>query len=354
MELSTTVSMYLGIAFVLIAVGASVLQAWLWSFPMVPDPGGPDPNGKSTAPKHWTLTHRVLGGLYILIYVVLMIEMVPRLWEYQFELPARTVIHACMGIVIGILLVTKIGVIRWWQHFGKSLPALGLGLVASTIILGTLSIPFALRAHDFGNATSPETLAHVKKELAAIEWKQQGVDVAALATVKTMDLGRTVLTKKCVVCHDIKTILQKPRSTTSWYKVVQNMTEKPMLGEPIFEYEIPAVTAYLVALNKDIAIAFRRKRRVKAKQDAVAANVVGTQGAAADGDVAKGKALWQEHCTGCHDTGDGDSELANHGGDDAEGWANVVSSMVSDQDVEVDAAQAQLIVHYLANTHPKE
>ena len=58
--MSTTITMWLGIAFVALAIGATILQAWLWSFPMVPDPGGPDPNGKSTAPRSWTMIHRTM------------------------------------------------------------------------------------------------------------------------------------------------------------------------------------------------------------------------------------------------------------------------------------------------------
>ena len=75
--------------------------------------------------------------------------MVPRLWEYQIELPARKVIHAEMGICIGVILITKLSIIRWFQHFGKSLPALGFLLLLCTLILATLSIPHALRAYNF-------------------------------------------------------------------------------------------------------------------------------------------------------------------------------------------------------------
>ena len=95
--MSTTGSMWLGIAVVALGVAATVLQAWLWRFPMVPDPGGPDPNGRSTAPRGWTHVHRAMGVAFVAIYVVMMVEMVPRLWEYQVELPARTVVHMVMG-----------------------------------------------------------------------------------------------------------------------------------------------------------------------------------------------------------------------------------------------------------------
>ena len=106
--MSTTLSMWLGITFLVVGIIATIVQVWLWSFPMEPDPGGPDPNGKSTAPRSWTNVHRLLGLLFVLIYIYMMWFMVPRLWEYQYELPARTVIHACMGISIGFLLILSL------------------------------------------------------------------------------------------------------------------------------------------------------------------------------------------------------------------------------------------------------
>ena len=149
-RMGSAMTMWLGIAFLLIGVVATILQAWLWSFPMAPDPGGPDPNGKSTAPPFWTSVHRILGLLFVIIYIIMMVKMVPRLWEYQVELPARTVMHVVMGITIGMLLIAKIAIIRWFQHFGKALPMLGYGVLVCTVILSFLSLPFAIQAHGFG------------------------------------------------------------------------------------------------------------------------------------------------------------------------------------------------------------
>jgi len=60
-------------------------------------PGGPRPaaSGKRA------LAHRVFGYVFLALYVLLMWEMVPRLWTYQIELPARTVMHMSLGIAIG-------------------------------------------------------------------------------------------------------------------------------------------------------------------------------------------------------------------------------------------------------------
>ncbi len=344
--------MWLGIAFVGLAVFATILQAWLWSFPMVPDPGGPDPNGRSTAPRFWTLMHRVAGGLYVLIYVVLMWEMVPRLWEYQVELPSRTVMHAVMGILIGVLLAAKISVIRWFQHFGKSLPALGLGLLACTLVLGTLSIPFAVRAHDFGALMSTDNLDRVRRVLHELPWGAKP-NIEELVQRDAMATGQRVLAGKCTDCHDIRTILQKPRSGESWYDVVVRMAKKPTLGDPITDAEVAAVTSYLVAINRDIQASSRMKR---AQETAQAESSAGVEKAAAAApsavpvDLAKGKELIQKKCTDCHDM----SEVEKHGGDTAEGWAKVIQRMVTDQGLELTDAESKLIIDTLAATYPKK
>lgn len=282
--MSTTVSMWLGIAFVALGIIATILQAWLWSFPMEPDPGGPDPNGKSTAPRFWTNMHRFTGVAFVLIYIVLMIEMVPRLWEYQIELPARTVIHAVMGICIGVILIAKLAIIRWFQHFGKSLPALGFLLILCTLILATLSIPHALRAFnfDFSEEQITQTKNALMKSAAWIEgsdlkekqekkrkdFPQHNID--DVMSKESLKRGQEVLNTKCTICHDLKTVMSKSRQPDSWYKVVRSMAAKPTTGDKITEEEIPQVAAYLVLLDeaaKQMAIEEARKRQAAKKKE---------------------------------------------------------------------------------------
>ncbi len=255
--MSTTLSMWLGISFLLLGIIATVLQGWLWRFPMMPDPGGPDPNGKSSAPRLWTNVHRLVGALFVLIYLVMMWQMVPRLWEYQVELPARTILHAVMGITIGFLLITKIAIIRWFQHFGKALPQIGALIMLCTLILSFLSVPYALRAQDFGSATTPEGLARVERLVADIDL---GSTPAELATAEVMSHGREVLTLKCVVCHDLRTILRRPYTPQGWRDVVWRMAEKPQIDRPMFEEDLAPVTAYLIAITPDIQQSVKMKR----------------------------------------------------------------------------------------------
>lgn len=261
--MSATISMWLGIAFLAIGVVATVLQAWLWRFPMMPDPGGPDPNGKSSAPRSWTHVHRALGAAFVVIYVIMMIQMTPRLWEYQVELPARSILHAVMGITIGFLLVLKIAIIRWFQHFGKALPKIGAAIMLCTIILSFLSVPYALRAQDFGSATTPAALERVKVLTAGLEL---GEAPETLATADAMHRGREVLTVKCVVCHDLRTILRRPYTPEGWRDVVWRMMEKPQIERAMKPEDLAPVTAYLIAITPDLQVSAKRKRESEVKR----------------------------------------------------------------------------------------
>jgi mono/diheme cytochrome c family protein len=354
--MGTSLSMWFGIAFLLIGIAATVLQAWLWSFPMAPDPGGPDPAGKSTAPPLGVLTHRCLGLAFVLIYIVMMWQMVPRLWEYQFELPARTVMHAVMGIVIGCLLITKISIIRWFQHFGKALPALGLGVMMCTVILATLSLPFAMRAHGMNvKVFEPENMERVARALRSSGI--QGMDpttVADLVSEEGLDAGRDVLMYKCAVCHDMRTVLMKPRSAASWYKLSDRMAEKPNLGPPLTEEDIPRVTAYLVAISPDLQRTLKQKRalkREKAERVAVVQRTMEKEKGALTKtpyDLNEARSLYEDHCSQCHELDD----ILEHGEDSLEGWAKIVKQMIIEEEAEITDVHATLIIRYLAATFP--
>ena len=132
-------SVTLGLLFLLTAFAAVFLMFHLWGYPF------DKATRTSAAPPSLMRLHRVLGWSYAIIYVVMMWEMVPRLWEYQVELPARTVVHICLGLTIGVVLLIKISILRWFRHLEEWMPYLGVSLLLCTVLLCGLSIPFGLR-----------------------------------------------------------------------------------------------------------------------------------------------------------------------------------------------------------------
>ena len=100
---------------------------------------------QSTAPKALVLCRCLAGLCYIILYLFMMYKMVPRLFIYQVEFPARTVAHLLLGVSIGFLLIVKLVVIRTCRHFSSMLPYIGICILWCTVLLVSLSVPFALK-----------------------------------------------------------------------------------------------------------------------------------------------------------------------------------------------------------------
>ena len=92
----------LGITFLLLSAAATFLMYRLWGYPFDHE------KRKSSAPPRMMLIHRIIGYAYAAVYIYLMTQMVPRLWTYEVELPARTVAHMLLGMTIGIIIVVKV------------------------------------------------------------------------------------------------------------------------------------------------------------------------------------------------------------------------------------------------------
>lgn len=241
-RLSHALSLTLGVVFVVLAVAAVILQAWLWN-PKYWDPVAK----KSNAPPTWMRVHRIVGYAYALIYFVMMWHMVPRLWGYAIELPARTVAHAIAAIIIGCVLSTKIAILRWFRHFEEAMPALGMVLLVSTVVLVALSLPFGIRAYA-GVDLDEDARARVDRVLSSIE-TETPIDAHTLSAPDSLAHGRAVLTTQCTQCHDLRTILAEPRTGPRWHTLVVRMAAKPTLGLTIGEADEWALTAYLISIT---------------------------------------------------------------------------------------------------------
>ncbi len=129
-----------GLVFIAIAASLTFLMFHIWKFPF------DHQKNKSNAPPVLIQAHRILGLIYVVIYIFIMWQMVPRLWAYQIELPVRTVIHLTLGILIGALLIIKLTIVRFFKHMEATLvPFLGVTVFICTFLLIALALPFSLR-----------------------------------------------------------------------------------------------------------------------------------------------------------------------------------------------------------------
>jgi mono/diheme cytochrome c family protein len=337
----------LGVMFLIVGFAAMFLMYHLWGYPF------DHTTNKSEAPRWAMYLHRTLGYVFALIYVVMMVKMVPRLWEYQVEFPARTTAHIILGFSIGFLLIVKITIMRFFRHFEEWMPYLGTSIMLGTILLLGLSLPLALQERSLaqsapgGDVMSADSRARVAKVLPTAGLPPDA-PLAELATEKGLSAGRTVLLDKCVRCHDVKTILAKPRPAAGWWDTVQRMGDKPALYSELTDEEQYQVTAYLIAITPDLQKG-AKKRRAQTVARAQSVTAAGQEVAAQDPDPAsvdlvKAKATFTEVCSGCHDLTDVDGKPPKA----ATECAPLVQRMIVDNDAKISGDQVKLITAYLA------
>ncbi len=347
--MNTVISALLGILFAVLGTATVFLMFHLWGYPF------DKVTRKSEAPKALMLLHRVIGFAFVALYLVMMAQMVPRLWSYQVEFPARTVAHICLGVTIGFLLMVKVSIIRFFRHLEEWMPFLGTGVLLCTYLLLALSVPFAfkeraLRAKALGgDVMSPASLARLARILPEAGLPT-GVPVATLATPDALREGRNVLLTKCVQCHDLKTILTKPRAPRDWVQTVERMAEKPVYGDGMADYERWVVSAYLIGISPELQQSARKARAQKeqAKENKVAA-VTAMEGVTdATFEPAVAKQVFERKCTQCHEVAD----TEKHPWKDADEVKVVVERMV-DNGLEATPEELDVCRKYVTVTYVK-
>jgi mono/diheme cytochrome c family protein len=251
----------LGLLFLGLGVLATLLMFQFWGYPY-------DKEKRKSACPQWKMNvHRAVGYSYAILYVVLMTEMVPRMWTYQIEFPARTVAHLMLGITIGVILLVKIVILRWFRHFEEWMPFLGVALLLCTFLLIGLSAPFVVKESALagGSAFTEENRSRLAGLLPRAGFPS-GTNVERLASVASLRGGREVLLSKCTYCHDLKTAILRPRTPSDWVRTVQRMAEKPVLGQMISDEEAQQVAAYLIAITPELQSSSVAKRRAEEKK----------------------------------------------------------------------------------------
>lgn len=341
----------LGIAFWAIGLANMLLMFKLWGYPFDHE------RLVSSAPKSLMRLHRLLGYVFLTIYVVLMLQMVPRLWAYQVELPARTVAHLVMGIAIGAVLFVKILVVRVFRHLeSTTAPLLGIVLFVCTTILIGLSAPLALREAYMsrqvtaGTALGDRGVERVRTLLPGAGLPAD-IPLQQAASPAGLSQGRGVLLRKCVQCHDLRTVLAKPRTPENWVETVKRMAERAVF-EPISEREQWYATAYLVAISPDLQSSLRLKRQQERAQ--VPARVVRMPTSQAKAgprppavfDLAKAKSVFESTCNGCHSLRNVDQAPPT-----SEAAARELVARMVDNGLNADQGALEQIVGYLSRTY---
>ena len=349
--MSTSMSAILGLIFLGLANASVFLMFKLWGYPFDKE------THKSEAPPALMLLHRLIGYAYAILYVFMMWHMVPRLWNYQVELPPRTVAHLMLGITIGVLILVKIAILRFFRHFEESMPYIGTCLLICTYLLIGLSVPFTFREAALRTQTaafSEEGMTRTRKLLENAGLPSEA-PLDQLASKRKLREGQHVLQRKCVVCHDLRTILAKPRTPTDWVRLVNRMAIKPMIGEPIHQEEEWTVSAYLIAITPDIQVSAREQRqermRVEEAKEAVQIATVAmeTETVAATYNEAEAKVLFEDKCSQCHPF----TDVEDYPPRSEEETTEVIARMI-DTGLYLEEEEIEIITRYINENYLEE
>ena len=296
----------IGLTFLAVAAALTFLMFYIWKFPFNYE------LNKSHAPPSLIRTHRILGYVYVAIYLYLMWQMVPRLWAYQIELPARTVMHLTLGITIGALLVTKLTIVRFFKHLeARLVPLLGSALFVCSFLLIALALPFSLReAYLQRTALGDETMiesrvTRIREQLPGIGLQDQQL-LNQIATREGLLNGRRTLAAKCVQCHDLRTVLARPRTPKNWKQTVGRMADRSTILNPITQEDQWYVTAYLIAVSPTLQETLRQRRQAAmtaiGTQKAITSAVTMADDPEQDSkyDAAQARQVFEKTCSQCH------------------------------------------------------
>ncbi|MCH7881323.1 MAG: c-type cytochrome [Proteobacteria bacterium] len=301
---STLGNTIIGIVFLALAAALTFLMFYVWKFPFDHE------SLKSAAPPRVIISHRLLGYLFVIIYIYIMWNMVPRLWSYQIELPARTVLHLALGILIGALLIIKLVIVRYFKHMEARLaPILGSGLFICTFLLVALVMPFSLREAylektALGDASMIESrIGRVRDLLPGAGLKDEKL-LAEISTKRGLITGRRILTAKCIQCHDLRTVLARPRTPRAWQQTVARMANRSTILNPITEDDQWYVIAYLVAVSPTLQETLKLQRKIEVSRAESQGNMKSAIKMSETDDYeyesAAAKKLFEQTCSQCH------------------------------------------------------
>jgi mono/diheme cytochrome c family protein len=348
LSMNIVCSAALGLLFLGLSIAVTFLMYYLWGFPF------DKTTRKSAAPKSLMRVHRVLGYAYAGIYVIMMLQMVPRMWQYQVEFPPRTVAHLILGFLIGIILCVKISIMRFFRHLEEWMPYLGTAMLVSTVLLLGLSLPFAFRERALaaqasgGSVYSPENRRRVA-DLVLMADFPPGTPLTELSTVASLHAGQSVLLEKCVRCHDLKTILERPRIPSDWVSTVSRMAEKPALFAPISEQDQWHVCAYLIAITPDLQRSAKSQKQAEQKHSqAMAAGSQAGLKTEPEVDAVAAQTTFQKLCSQCHATSEVDKSPPKTAAD-----IPVLLQRMSRNGMRASPQEIRLLQFYLTKTYLK-
>ncbi|UCE40100.1 MAG: hypothetical protein JSV17_11585 [Candidatus Aminicenantes bacterium] len=242
--MSPLINALLGVLFTLIGAGAAFIMIHL--------------KGRSKDRAHGkTLVqaHRVLGYLFIVLYVLMVVTMIIRISYYQDELSPRAIFHVVLALSLLPLLTVKWIVARKYKLLTPRLFFLGTTIFLFAFLLNAIS---AGHYYLYKGEVREVTISSIDRE------------------TMNQDIGRQLIVKKCAKCHTLERVFRSIKGEEGWTQTVNRMA---LIDTPnIRDYDAKQIIFFLIK---------QQENRIGAQKDVVEEEI--------------GKTLLEKKCTMCHD-----------------------------------------------------
>jgi cytochrome c2 len=244
--------------------------------------------------------HRVLGYAFIGLYAVMVVIMIIRVSYYQDELSPRVILHVVLALSLVPLLAVKWLVARKYELLTSRLFFLGLAIFLFAFLLNAIS---AGHYYLYKGEVREVTISSMDKETINVDigrqlvvkkcakchtlerifrsfkdedgWTRTVNRMALIDTPnirdydakqiiffllrqqenrigETMDIvedeiGKTLLEKKCTMCHDLDRVYQAQKSEEEWLATVERMIQHARDPKFLNEKETRNLVEYLSA-----------------------------------------------------------------------------------------------------------
>ncbi|CAK8717646.1 Quinohemoprotein amine dehydrogenase A, alpha subunit, heme binding [Candidatus Electrothrix aarhusensis] len=254
--------------------------------------------------KGWILLHRILGYLFLVLFAAMLVFMVIKAGGFQEELPARAMIHIILALLLVPLIMIKVVIARRHAQLSTKLIMLGLAIFGLSFgLTGITAGYYALHRSDYKYAV----LSDVDDEILNVEigqkitnrkcskchslervYQSYKSDVAWTHTIHKMaeldypnitnfdvkqivgylvqqqqkrqgeekdklrmEIGRSLVSRKCSICHNLDRIFGAKKSRQEWTETVSRMTETNGAADFLSDQEAEDIVYFLTHIRQN-------------------------------------------------------------------------------------------------------
>ncbi|MCI5124299.1 MAG: hypothetical protein D3925_07445, partial [Candidatus Electrothrix sp. AR5] len=254
--------------------------------------------------KGWILLHRILGYLFLVLFAAMLIFMVVKAGGFQEELPARAMLHIILALLLVPLIMIKVVIARRHAQLSTKLIMLGLAIFGLSFgLTGITAGYYALHRSDYKYAIlsdvddeimnveigqkitnrkcskchslervyqsykSDVAWSHTINKMAELDYpnitnfdvkqivgylvqqqqKRQGEEKDKLR----MEIGRSLVSRKCSVCHNLDRIFGAKKSRQEWTETVSRMTKTNGETDFLSDQEREDIIYFLINIRQE-------------------------------------------------------------------------------------------------------